>query len=256
MDNHLKAVSKGADEIVVENYIVLFGGKDLSGDFFTKNTKFDSGYTDIGTLYVDFEHGQDVDGIGNDDSQILGVVDWKSAKFDEKGIFVRRVLNRRASYVEYLSELINAGVVGTSSEAVRGKVQRKSSGEIVYWPLKRDSLTVTPMEPRMVSTNVLAAAKSLATFFPENKSLSILAGERKPEPSKSIEDLFTLSEAEDYLKSLGMSGTQAVAFISRIKRFGSGNPSESADGHGPGDPGDDDMKQLIDAVRRRGEAFR
>ena len=41
--NHLKTLSKSDNEIVVGNYMVLFGGKDLVGEFFTKNTRFDSG---------------------------------------------------------------------------------------------------------------------------------------------------------------------------------------------------------------------
>ncbi|MNV36778.1 hypothetical protein D3C71_1282690 [compost metagenome] len=111
-NNPLKALSKSPNELIVGNYMVLFGGRDLVGEYFTKNTVFDSGYTDLGTLYVDFEHGLDPDGFGIDDSNVLGVVDWKSAKADEKGIFVHRVLNRRAKYVDFLTELLDAGVVG------------------------------------------------------------------------------------------------------------------------------------------------
>ena len=68
---------------------------------------------------------------------------------------------------------------------------------------------------------------------------------------KSIEDLLSLSEAEDYLKSLGLSNTQATAFLSHIKRLGLGDP---AGGHGPGDP-DDDMRELAEALKRRGLAL-
>ena len=118
MANNLKTLSKTENDLVVGNYIVLFGGRDLVGEYFTKNTKLDSPYTDIGTLYVDFEHGIDPDNLGIDDNSVLGLVDWKSARFDEKGVFVERVLNRRAKYVDYLEQLIDAGVMGTSSEAV------------------------------------------------------------------------------------------------------------------------------------------
>ena len=59
--NAFKAISKTDDELVVENYIVLFGGRDLEGvgskrvnpdgskgEFFTKNTDFESDYTKTG----------------------------------------------------------------------------------------------------------------------------------------------------------------------------------------------------------------
>jgi len=218
-NNPLKALSKSPNELIVGNYMVLFGGKDLVGEFFTKNTVFDSSYTDIGTLYVDFEHGLDPDGLGIDDSNVLGVVDWKSAKIDEKGIFVQRVLNRRAKYVEFLSELIDAGVLGNSSEAVRGKTLRKPSGEITAWPLKRDTLTLTPMEPRMISSNVLEAAKSLAALFPHSKALATLTGAPDLEPArlKTIEEIGDLNGAELYLREVGgVSRSEAKALVSRL----------------------------------------
>lgn len=228
--NTLKAISETESELRVGNYIVLFGGKDLSGEFFTKNTNFESNYTDLGVLYEDFEHGRDYEKAGNSAHNVLGIVDWKTAKADETGIFVERVLNRRADYVKYLAKLIDSGLVGTSSEAVSGKVSKRSNGEIVDWPLMRDSLTVTPMEPRMVTSNVLEAAKSLAEVFPSSKSLAMLAGnpiDEKPETLKSIELIEDLKGAEAYLRdSAGMTRSQALAFIARVKSLGQRDADE------------------------------
>jgi hypothetical protein len=179
--------------------------------------------------------GLDPDGVGNDDSNVLGVVDWKSAKADDKGIFVNRVLNRRAQYIEFLSELIDAGVVGNSSEAVRGKAVRNKDGEIVAWPLKRDTLTVTPMEPRMVTSNVIAAAKSLATLFPTSKALATLIGAPIEDETKSIEAIASMREAEKFLCTSGLSKAQAVAFLGRLKSIRPGDPEGAPQG-GPGDP--------------------
>ncbi len=229
MNNSLKALSKSTNDIVVGNYIVLFGGRDLAGEYFTKNTKFESPYTDIGTLYVDFEHGADPDNMGIDDNSVLGVVDWKSARIDDKGVFVERVLNRRAQYVDYLMELVDAGVMGTSSEAVRGKVSKTRDGEITMWPLKRDSLTLTPMEPRMISENLLEAAKSLRQFFPAAKSLASVFGE-DVRAQKSIETFESLADAEDFLRdSAGFSKAKAVAFVSRVKSLATRSDSAGLD---------------------------
>jgi hypothetical protein len=229
MDNSLKALSKSVNDIVVGNYIVLFGGRDLAGEYFTKNTKFESPYTDIGTMYVDFEHGIDPDGMGMDDNSVLGVVDWKSAKVDEVGVFVERVLSRRSQYIDYLSALIDAGVMGTSSEAVRGKVSKTRDGEITVWPLKRDSLTVTPMEPRMISENLLQAAKSLREFFPAAKSLATLVGE-PVNADKTIETFKNLADAEDFLRdAAGFSKAKAVAFVSRVKSLATRSDSGGLD---------------------------
>jgi len=232
--NNLKAISSTDNELRVANYIILFGGEDLGGEYFTKNTEVKSSYTDLGVLYVDFEHGFDPDGVGNDGDNILGVVDWKTAKVDDKGIFVERLLNRRSQYVQFVEELITAGLIGTSSQASPGKAVRKSSGEIIEWPLMRDSLTVTPMEPRMLNSNTLLAAKSLVDIFPSSKSLRMLAGMVQ----RDIESITDLKSAERYLRDSGMSRTEAVAFMAKAKNFGQ---SES----------DGSMQQIIEALKRR-----
>lgn len=236
--NTLKAISQTDTEFRCGNHIVLFGGQDLTGEFFTKSTKFDSNFTDLGVLYVDFEHGRDAEKAGNSSNNVLGIVDWKSAKADEHGIFVERVLNRRAEYVKYLMELIDAGVIGTSSEAIHGMTRKKSTGEIIEWPLMRDTLTVTPMEPRMLASNVLTAAKSMATVFPNSKSLALAAGVPLAVSGiKTIEAITTLSDVEDYLRDAGMSRTEAKALLSRVKGLGRRDADEG-------------MQEIIDALRR------
>lgn len=239
--NTLKAISQTDTELRVGNYMVLFGGKDLTGEFFTQKTHFDSNYTELGFLYVDFEHGRDAEKAGNTQNNVLGVADWKSAKIDDNGIFVERVLNRRAEYVKYLAQLIDAGIMGTSSEAIPGSARKKSNGEIIEWPLMRDSLTVTPLEPRMISGNVLTAVKALADIFPNSKSLATLIGAPPPESNaKRIEMLSTLSEIEDYLRDVGMSRTEAKALLSRVKGLGRRDADDGA------------MQLIAEAVKRRG----
>lgn len=178
--NALKAVGKTETELRVANYMVLFGGRDLegvlsprrnadgsAGEYFTKSTAFDSQYTDVDLLAVDWEHG--VGELGKD--EVLGRVDWKSARVDDRGLFVERVLNRRNRYVKYLEELIEAGLIGNSSEAVSEGVEKAADGHILRWPLRRDTLTVSPMEPRMMSENAIVAIKALSERYPALKGL-------------------------------------------------------------------------------------
>lgn len=170
--NALKAISIEGDEMRVGNYIALFGTHDLSGilgisphkagEFFTAQTDFESDYTKTGTLHVDFDHGlkmtgrgSDMDAPGRDD--ILGRVDWSTAKADSRGLWVERVLNRRNVYMQFLEKLIEARMIGTSSECVPRGVKKASDGRIEAWPLKRDTLTVSPMEWRMMTQNPLVA---------------------------------------------------------------------------------------------------
>ena len=173
-ENALKAISKTDEELRVGNYIALFGGKDLEGEHFTPETDFESSYTKTGVLYVDWEHGfgKTVDGKtspGPDD--ILGYVDWKTTKVDDMGVWVERVLNRRNQYIQYIETLIEEGLIANSTEAVEAGVEKTKSGEIQKWPLRRDTLTVMPMEPRMMSENVISAVKGLAKANPKLEAL-------------------------------------------------------------------------------------
>jgi HK97 family phage major capsid protein len=172
MDNHLKTISKTKDELRVANYMVLFGGQDLLGETFTEDTEFESSYTKTGTLYVDWEHGFDPEGDGPKRDDVLGIVDWKTAKKDKVGLWVERVLSRRAEFMEFIEVLIDEELIGTSTEATSGA--KIADGFIELWPLKRDALTVIPAEPRMMKEygdNVLQAIKSLADKMPNLKSL-------------------------------------------------------------------------------------
>lgn len=53
---------------------------------------------------------------------------------------------------------------------------------------------------------------------------------------KSIEQLVSIGDCEDFLRAGGMSKSQAVAFISRIKAIREGDPAGGDGKGGPGDP--------------------
>lgn len=182
-NNCLKTVSKTEDELVVANYMVLFGGRDLEGlassrinpdgskgEYFTKATKFESDYTSTGQLLVDWEHRTRPDGVGPDDEDIFGYVDWKTAIIDDTGLFVKRVLNRRNRYIKMLETLFDAGLLGSSSEPVQKGVAKEDNGEITAWPLRRDSFSVSPMDPRMLEENHLQVVKALKSS-PEGEEI-------------------------------------------------------------------------------------
>ena len=191
MDNALKTLSRTDAELRVANYIVLFGGRDLEGvgsdnvnddgskgEYFTPDTDLSSPYTKAGALYVDWEHQQ-----GELGDELLGVVDWKTARIDDKGVFVERVLSRRNQYVQWIEELgwFDDGVLGTSSHADPDGVEKATDGEIKRWPLFRDTLTVQPMEPRMLSENQLQAFKALGIPTPAQDDTT------EPEPETEAE---------------------------------------------------------------------
>jgi len=215
--NELKSVSKSDTELRVANYMILFGGKDLAGEFFTRETEFKSAYTNAGVLHVDFEHGLDPDRVGMKAHDVLGYVDWSTAKIDETGIFVERVLSRQARYMSSIETLIEAKSLGTSSQCTPRASERKSSGEITRWPLMRDSLTFTPCEPRMLGDNVVESVNELKSFFPDSKSLTL-------SPRPNFEELKTVRDLERLLRDeFGCSNSVACNFLSHAKRILSGD---------------------------------
>ena len=196
-DNALKAVSRTPDELRVANYIVLFEGRDLEGvgsdsvnadgslgEHFTKHTDLESFYTRTGAVLMDWEHQQ-----GELGDEVLGVVDWKTARVDDKGVFAERVLNRRNRYVQWLDELgwFDDGTLGTSSQADPTGVQKAEDGQITHWPLMRDTITVSPMEPRMLHGNQLQAFKGLGLVPVSDDTGDTTEAEPEPEPEAAPE---------------------------------------------------------------------
>lgn len=239
--NALKAISATDDELRVGNYIVLFDGRDISpfqvigskapvwknadgtvGEKFSKSVELDSDYTFTGRLPLDWEHG----GAEFGKDELFGYVDWKTVKRDERGVFVERVLNRRKKYVQWVEELIRAGLVGTSSECVDGKSVRTDGGEIVKWPLKRDTLTVAPAEYRMMKEfgdNVITALKALklvddtaGQLAPEGASeTKTIADDAQAKTEDKNKDGDTMTEEEK--KALEAVQTQVTAQAESIK---------------------------------------
>jgi hypothetical protein len=233
--NALKAIGTTDDELIAANYIIWFGdenNRDLegigspyknadgtAGEFFTKATKLDSAYTETGRLLVDWEHGEqpdkDVVQPGRDD--IMGYVNWKSARVDDKGLWVERVLNRHNQYMKFLEVLIDQGIIGTSSEPVSGKAQSADNGEIVIWPLRRDTLTVMPMQwqQKLDQQNVLQAMKGLASLNDAFKSL-LPESDEPPEQEPSEGDAGASREVELAAKA-GMG--RAKQLLIQIKKL-------------------------------------
>lgn len=213
--NALKAVSIEDDFARVANYIVLFGdadNRDLENEYFTKETDLESPYTKAGVLYLDWEHNTGVDGkLGPQSGDVLGVVDWSTKKADDVGVWVERVLDRRKKYVEAVLPLVERGLIGTSSEAEPNKVKKSNDGEILKWPLKRDTLTVWPVEPRMMLDNAITpAAKNLLISLtggePDKDGGSRSDGEpskANTKPNSEVKSMNLQELLEKYSKTTG-----------------------------------------------------
>lgn len=98
-----------------------------------------------------------------------------------------------------------------------------------------------PDEPRRKLKRIDLLEVSPVTF-PANSKARVSA-------VKSIEELSSLREVEEYLSEYGMTKRQAVALISRIKGVGVGDLPDASGG--PGDP----VAELMASLRRRQSAL-
>lgn len=162
------------NELVLDTYIALYGGSDLTGERFTKNTQFESVYTRQGFVAVDWEHGLEPDDVKTQPTRddIFGTVNWGTHKSDDIGLLAQSVLDRREAYVtDFIEPLARAGLLGTSSESIPKKIRKTADGTIEAWPLKRLTLTVNPAEIRMLNDHQVEVIKSLVDEMPALKSL-------------------------------------------------------------------------------------
>ena len=147
----IKSISDDGD--VYRGLGVVWGGKDLVGDTFTKSTEVGSERPFKGMpLYFDHAQGEIKDAIGT-------VLDANS---DDSGMWFDFQLNKRHKYASKIKELIKTGMLGLSTGAISHLVTR-DSGELKCWVIGELSLTPTPAEPRTLIHNtpkVIAEASS------------------------------------------------------------------------------------------------
>lgn len=199
-----KGVEVLDDIILVRDYLVKWGDKtkkDIEGiatprtnpdgsigEYFTPQTDFSSEQVAKGYLPIDWFHRKDPDpDFPKDD--ILGYVDLKSAVVDETGLLVTKILNRRHRFIKAIQRLIEMGKISSSSEPYQDMVRKGADGRIEKWGLFRDSLTMQPMEIRMMPE--FANFKSALTDEEKTVLLEygIIANEDSDTPeAESIED--------------------------------------------------------------------
>lgn len=159
----VKALGDG----VVEGLLVVFSdesSKDLTGDFFTKETKFNwEGKEKRTALY----------GHGRDETLQLKELGtgWELKRIDDVGLWVSTQLDMRNEYESAIYGMAEKGKLGLSSGAAGHMVVREGNGEIKQWPIAEGSFTPIPAEPR---TTVMAVkdieVKAFLEMTEEGKS--------------------------------------------------------------------------------------
>jgi HK97 family phage major capsid protein len=156
-------------KLYAEGYAVVFGGRDLHGEHFTRKTDFGAELLGLSNPPLLYEHGIHPD-IG---LKVVGRVEQMNA--DDIGVLVKAELDRHSKYIELVRQLAEQGALGMSTGAPGHLVSRKSTGEIERWPIVEVSLTPTPAEPRTLGVEIVEAIRSIA--YPEAKHSAVVTAE-------------------------------------------------------------------------------
>lgn len=148
----------------VGGYLIMFGGQDLTGDYFTPET--DLKWAESETRPALYHHGQDETLNGRE----LGD-GWKRVKVDDIGLWVETQLNLRDEYEQAIYELVRVNKLGLSSGTAPHMIIKEDDGKIVRWPVIEGSITPTPAEPRtsvqpLKAVSQLQSIKELARHWP------------------------------------------------------------------------------------------
>jgi len=132
---------KAVGDYVVRGRGIVYGGKDLTGDIFTKATDLGETRSFVGTP-VYYDHG-----LGSIRGQIGTVKAWMPVG---DGIDVEIELDKRLDYIDDVMKLVKSGALGLSTGALSHLVVRQA-GELKRWVVGEISLTPTPAEPRTLT---------------------------------------------------------------------------------------------------------
>lgn len=162
--------SETDDTIVVVGWGVVFGGLDLCSTRFTKDT--DYWLAQLGATKVAlYDHGMN-------DAIKQTVIGSALITMAEDGLWVEAELEKHSKYVQQISKLIDAGVIGWSSGAIGHLIDGAEDEAGVYtyksWPIAEMSLTPTPAEPRTLGVaqirNLVEEVPALKDFLSRDAS--------------------------------------------------------------------------------------
>lgn len=177
----------GPDKIF--HYPFMWGNEnvaDLAAEFFTKETNLWDATLKNAQRPLTWNHAQDPSFKA---SPIVG----KTTDFgdDEIGRWALSTLDTSHRYYRAISELIERGIIGTSSDSAPQYVEKEDRGKAVWlktWPWFASALTATPCEPRMVGT--IEFFKSLGITLPSPEA----SGEQVRTMQMKAQAIFMFSE--------------------------------------------------------------
>lgn len=182
-ENPTKAVIYGETDNAfrVGGYAVVFGGLDLEGEHFEKDTNF--WLEHMRRPPVLYQHGADK----KVRTTVLGVGDLSDP--DDIGIWLEAQIDLSNKYAEAIRELANQKLLGLSS-GTAGHLAEREGALIKSWPIVEVSLTPTPAEPRTLGVSEIRSltdwADGLKELLPEDAGDASAVTEQVADTAETI----------------------------------------------------------------------
>ena len=148
---------KAVDGDTIRGYAVLFGDADhhdIERDYYTKSTDFWMDHFGW-PRPITYQHGLDP---ATRAAPVVG--HWTKGGVDDVGVWLEGQIDRAHKYYAAVKQLIARGYLKLSSDSAPQWVQRERQDNgatfVKTWPLVTSSVTVSPMEPRMLPVEVKA----------------------------------------------------------------------------------------------------
>lgn len=133
----------------IGGYGIVWGGRDLEGEYFTPETDF---WLDrIAPLKcVLFDHATTPlpEGVKQDTPAAFVVGKVDKFEFDDYGLWVEGILEEHEAWQQYVMQMVDQGVMGYSTDSIAHLASVSEDGWIKSWPIPAISITHHPAEPR------------------------------------------------------------------------------------------------------------
>ena len=149
-------------------------GKDLTGEYFDKDTDFCPDWFKVRPLL--YHHGLDP---VIKTAPIGQITEWA---LKDEGLWVKGQLDKSNRYWEQIKALIKAGKLYFSSGGLSHLVEKEPNGHIKKWPWVEQSLTPTPANPmaefafKSIIMQAGPSAAAIKALAPEIAELATQAG--------------------------------------------------------------------------------
>ena len=171
----LKIIKQDDDTAVIGGYGVIFGGVDLEGETFTKDTDFMLDLVPNKPVFLDHSQGTwvEIEKDGKTEDFFLAGIDApvgkvQTVKPDDTGLYMELLLEKGNQYWPIVEAVIGTGKAGLSSGTI-GHLARREGSIVKRWPIVEESITLTPAEPRTIER--LERLKKLAEANPDLRAV-------------------------------------------------------------------------------------